>query len=37
MIDKTIIDGGIIDFIIFIAVCVIFYFYIKKKDNKKNY
>ena len=35
MIDRTIIDGGIIDFIIFIVVCIIVYFYYKNTDNKK--
>ena len=35
MIDRTIIDGGIIDFIIFIVVCIIIYFYYKNTDNKK--
>tara|TARA_B100001063_G_scaffold11718_1_gene9129 strand:+ start:801 stop:1061 length:261 start_codon:yes stop_codon:yes gene_type:complete len=35
VIDRTIIDGGIIDFIIFIVVCIIVYFYYKNTDNKK--
>ena len=35
MIDRTIIDGGIIDFIIFIVLCIIGYFYYKNTDNKK--
>jgi hypothetical protein len=35
MIDRTIIDGGIIDFIIFIVGCIIVYFYHKNTDNKK--
>ena len=35
MIDKTIIDGGIIDLIIFIVLCIIGYFYYKNTDNKK--
>ena len=35
MIDRAIVDGGPIDFIIFIVGVIIVYFYYKNTDNKK--
>ena len=35
MIDRTIVDGGLIDFIIFIVGVIIVYFYYQNTDNKK--
>ena len=35
IIDRVIVDGGPIDFIIFIVGVIIVYFYLKNTDNKK--